>query len=671
MRLHQGGLLLLIGGSSVEVGLALAQMFRLDDKTFLGLAQLRNGSLQGGAAFLVLLLLALAQILVVAHLLAEAAGLGQTFLDLDLGGILTLALVTETLLLSAVLLAQTAPDVSQGGQHGLLSFQGGGTRGQFRPTGLQLACCRAVSSSPPFRRVCQSSSWPACSSSSRSAALEGLEAAVHFQGVLLHLLLALLQSGGQPIQAQQVGLVLRLAFAQGLAFAFQLLLAGHEILDPARRLRLQLLLALLQTPLLFLQLPTPVGKFRGQGGQLVAAFLGAQGSRLLQFGIELLFAFLHALRGSADGLLQVGEAVAALAVVVVKLLADLGHLAADAVQLLLLAVELSCARRSRAAERPVRHALLADFLPGRPVQRGRSIICPRAGGTARRCGILVLHLLTAAIPQGAVGLQFLRLLRQLALALFELFAALGEGLFRRGAVVEADVHHRQAGGVGQRNDDLDGTKGQAVAIVERTVAQRFAVEQEAGDGGEFADAGAAGLTGHQGQDRRQAGAGQTQVATGHATEKETAVADVVGGAAGGTARLRGAPRPEARKRACGGRRGNLDHAFHPRREKPFSRGGAGHWPADWNRSAAFLKGQTVAKSAAAARISLSPLPACLAHTFRGPTRWTCADVSEDLQFWPAPCCWRPASAPRTRRRPPRRRLPAPRCSSTARICPAG
>src|SRR5262249_39591612 len=262
---------------------------------------------------------------------------------LGLGGVLAQALLGEGLLLAAVLLAQPLQPAAQGGEHGLLALQGGAAPGQLGAVRLPLALLpgRLLLALLPAR--VPAGELAGVLLQLARGPLEGLEAAVHLQGVALELLLALLQGGGQPIQAHQVGLVLGLALAQGLALLLVFLVTLGPVRLAAGGLRLHLLLALAQEPLLLFQRPAPGRQLGGQGVQLLAALLAAQLLGPGQLGVELALLLLDAAGGAADGLLEAGQAVAALAVALVELLADGGHLAAEAVDLLLLAADFFAA----------------------------------------------------------------------------------------------------------------------------------------------------------------------------------------------------------------------------------------------------------------------------------------------------------------------------------------
>src|SRR5436309_1670178 len=123
---------------------------------------------------------------------------------------------------------------------------------------------------------------------------------------------------------------------------------------------------------------------------------------------------LQAARGLAQSLLLAGKAVAALAVALQQLLADVAQLAANALQLLLLLLHTALA--------------LLQLLP----------------------------------PGVAVVALFLPLL-----------------------VEQADAHD---GNAADAHRDVDRADGQTVAVVEKGVRHRIAVEQQDADGGELAQA---------------------------------------------------------------------------------------------------------------------------------------------------------------------------------------
>src|SRR5262249_9404414 len=205
--LHQRGLFLLFGGGSLQFGAALLLLLRLGDQPLLGLTQLRDRRLQRGAALLELPVLLVAQPLLRMQLLSKATRLGKAFLNLDLGALLAGALLAEGLFLAAVIVAEPLQAHAQGGEHRLLSFEGGVASGQLGASGLEvllllLVLLRllrqpGVALVKLRRLLLQLARVP----------LKCLEAMIDFEGLLLQLALPLLQGGGQPVETDEVGLV--------------------------------------------------------------------------------------------------------------------------------------------------------------------------------------------------------------------------------------------------------------------------------------------------------------------------------------------------------------------------------------------------------------------------------------------------------------------------------
>jgi hypothetical protein len=159
--------------------------------------------------------------------------------------------------------------------------------------------------------------------------LKLLETPVNFQRVAAQSLLALFQGRLHPVQASQRRLMLGLAFLQGLAFFDDLQLTGLRLGQRAGNVAAELLVAHGDLSLLLVK-PCPfAGQLLGPGIELGLAdcvFLTANGQGA-GFDIDLGLAFLHLSRGPADSLVQPRQAIAALAVTVVELLAEVGQLA--------------------------------------------------------------------------------------------------------------------------------------------------------------------------------------------------------------------------------------------------------------------------------------------------------------------------------------------------------
>jgi hypothetical protein len=120
-----------------------------------------------------------------------------------------------------------------------------------------------------------------------------------------------------------------LAFHQGLAFFDDLQLTGLRLGQRAGNVATELLVAHGDLSLLLVELCPFAGQLLDPGIELGLAdclFLTANGQGA-GFGIDLALAFLHLSRRPPDGLVQSRQAIAALAVTVVKLLAEIGQLA--------------------------------------------------------------------------------------------------------------------------------------------------------------------------------------------------------------------------------------------------------------------------------------------------------------------------------------------------------
>src|SRR5262245_16040080 len=113
-------------------------MLRLGDQPLLGLTQLRDRRLQCGATLLELAVLLVAQFLLGVQFLSEATRLGEAFLNLDLGALLAGALLAEGLFLAAVIVAKSLQAHAQGGEHRLLTLEGGVASGQLGVRGLEV-----------------------------------------------------------------------------------------------------------------------------------------------------------------------------------------------------------------------------------------------------------------------------------------------------------------------------------------------------------------------------------------------------------------------------------------------------------------------------------------------------------------------------------------------------
>jgi hypothetical protein len=129
---------------------------------------------------------------------------------------------------------------------------------------------------------------------------------------LLQALLALLQRRPRPVEADQIFLILSLPSRKRLLFAFELPFAGLPFLAPA----------LEHLPLLIEPLPLHF-QFRGAGVKQGVArrLFGLTGGELLGLGVDGLFALLYLAGGHGHRLAHGGQAVAALAVALLKLVA--------------------------------------------------------------------------------------------------------------------------------------------------------------------------------------------------------------------------------------------------------------------------------------------------------------------------------------------------------------
>ena len=189
---------------------------------------------------------------------------------------------------------------------------------------------------------------------------------------------------------------------------------------------------------------------------------------------------------------------------------------------------------------------------------------------------LGLDLVAAAIPEDAFLFLFLGPRLQFRLArrdLLQAFAGDGAGL---------SIGRRRRAGR-ERHGDLDGAQRDAVAVVQIGGADVAAVDGDGLDGGELAEAGAAGVAGDETDDGGDVAAGQAEVAAGDAADEEAAVADLVDGgpAAAG-------PHFEADgRRRAGGQQLKLV-PYGASAQGPSVTGATA---ADWTRFHGFWKGQ--------------------------------------------------------------------------------
>ena len=208
------------------IGLALRERGLLAGELLLGLAQLVHRGFQSRAALQQLPPILLARLLLVGQLIAQASQLAGLGLDVLRRFFLAAAFFGELLLFAAQLLAHAFHARAQGGERRLLSLQGGGALGQL--VGQRVAFGLLQRQPLPLH------------GHFGTHVLDVQDLLFQVRGVLLKVLyflfmlllarlqglVALFQRPLQAVQAQEIGLVLRLLSLQCVAIGLQLVIAS-------------------------------------------------------------------------------------------------------------------------------------------------------------------------------------------------------------------------------------------------------------------------------------------------------------------------------------------------------------------------------------------------------------------------------------------------------------
>jgi hypothetical protein len=165
--------------------------------------------------------------------------------------------------------------------------------------------------------------------------LHFLEALLDLVGAIIKLTLAGFQRRFETVEANEIVLVLGLFPGKRLLILRELVFPVLEIGFETGKRGFEVRLAPGQQAGMFFELAPSSRLLRGLRIKVQLAGVG-----LLLFRVELLFALLDFPGGTVNGFVQSGEAVAAMAIAVVELLANIGQFPADAFELLLPAVKL-------------------------------------------------------------------------------------------------------------------------------------------------------------------------------------------------------------------------------------------------------------------------------------------------------------------------------------------
>lgn len=315
-RLDQRGLLSVPGVARVAVGQPALQFRLFAGEPVLELAHTGDRRFQGGAALVELPALLLVYAPLVVDLGLDALGLVRTVLQVGFGGFLPRALFREQLGLVTDLLAHPFQPRAQGGEHGLLTFRRGGALGQLGALLVE----RRLAAGQFFRFGTQADvglvEVPGLRFQLGEVCGQRAGATFHLALPVVQLLLPLVQPGGQPVEPDEVRLVLGLALFEGRALPGELPVARLQLGEPLRQGAVVLGTLPVEMLPFFLQgqaLPGEPGDLFVEGGGPVF-HLGASGGQVPGLRIDLPFVFLDFSGRAGDRFLQCRQPVAPLAI---------------------------------------------------------------------------------------------------------------------------------------------------------------------------------------------------------------------------------------------------------------------------------------------------------------------------------------------------------------------
>jgi len=386
------------------------QLMLFEIELILHQAKLAHRRFKSGAPLIDLQTFLLAKALVALQVELLLLGVLMALLHVGFRGMQPGLLLGDLLLVPAKLLTHPLQARAEAREHRLLPFEGGGTLRQLRVGGFLFGLLSSKLLGFAAQLIVPLVQFLGLSFDLPAGALQLLGTLIDLAGPRLELLLALFHRSLEAIEPDEIGLILGLLRLQGGALLVEVLFSRLVI---RAHLGQRFLLAGEQSFLLLQELTASL-QLGGLGVQLRTSgrFFLLAGLAALDLPIDLALILLHLAGGPVDGLVQAGQAIATLAITVVKLLADVGQLLADGCKLLLLFPELL--RRGLDLALSLRQFLSA--LGQLLVDRGRLRRGSLLGQHLHLALALLLDLFTAPVPNDPIGFQLLSLFIELLLA---------------------------------------------------------------------------------------------------------------------------------------------------------------------------------------------------------------------------------------------------------------